>query len=813
MGVVWKARQASLNRTVAVKMILAGKLAGEAEVQRFRREAEAAANLQHPNIVAIHEVGEHDGQHYYSMDYVQGRDLGALVRESGPVPSERAAACLKTLAEAVHFAHQRGTLHRDLKPQNVLMDAAGIPRITDFGLAKFVERDESLTQSGTPMGSPSYMPPEQAAGHHDQVGPHSDVYALGAILYELLTGRPPFRADTAIATMRQVMESDPVAPRKINAAVPPDLETICLKCLEKNPARRYPSAQALAEDLDRFLKHEPVQALRPTPLRKAESWLRRHPWTLMSAALLIVVVLAGMFYWEYERVKFLEYLQLHPGQPPGSSDNRERGFPNWGGLNFLALVINYYTLRLFKNFGRGVHWNKIFFASPALGTERPVSPLLCLLCGVMGVTGTGIAVLYIAKIIRAGVWDNSNDVVGWLLAYASLNFSLLLLSAAVRGYQKFVHGAPTRILTAEQSEWLRQAIFDGELPRAAKLYRRAFPDVLEHEAGDFVARLAAELKEKEPQKFVPPPGFWDLNWRAMKICLTIELCVLAGMWLFLPSFTRAQWGMKLLGAAAGFILGAGTFLPLRFKNLALRITLVSTFLWTTVMVGVFSLRGVMFIFFEGVAFGACVILSGCIRKRRRFLPPRVWVWSLIAIALSMAAIYVPPPGTQREPKDIETMFRGTPVLVTPEDGSYRIVPFEKFREVSPVYAITLATTQTTTAKREFGFPPARFGFFKATTQWTYKLAAVRFNIQAASGDMFLSDAEVAKVKPVVVAELDRRSENHRLGQRLNEALESGVVSESPLLCWQNIIVFAAWCAAVMSLLEFGWLLFTTHEPR
>jgi serine/threonine protein kinase len=273
MGVVWKARQISLNRTVALKMILAGKLASDAEVQRFRREAEAAANLQHPNIVAIHEVHEQDGQHYYSMDYIDGRDLAALVAENGPLPPERAAECVRTIAEAVHFAHQRGTLHRDLKPQNVLMDAAGIPRITDFGLAKFIARDESMTQSGAAMGSPSYMPPEQAAGHLDQIGPHSDVYSLGAILYELLTSRPPFRGETAMATMRQALESDPVAPRKINRSLPPDLETICLKCLEKNPARRYNSARALAEELGRFLKHEPIQAIPVSPIRKAESWL------------------------------------------------------------------------------------------------------------------------------------------------------------------------------------------------------------------------------------------------------------------------------------------------------------------------------------------------------------------------------------------------------------------------------------------------------------------------------------------------------------------------------------------------------------
>ena len=375
MGVVWKARQASLNRTVAVKMILAGKLAGEAEVQRFRREAEAAANLQHPNIVAIHEVGEHDGQHYYSMDYVQGRDLGALVRESGPLPPARAAECLKTIAEAVHFAHQRGTLHRDLKPQNVLMDAAGVPRITDFGLAKFIERDDSLTQTGAAMGSPSYMPPEQAAGHLDQVGPHSDVYSLGAILYELLTGRPPFRAETAVATMRLVMESDPVPPRKLNPAVPPDLETICLKCLEKNPARRYPSAHALAEELGRFLKHEPIQA-RPRERRPQGRELAAPASVDADGCGFVGRMVLGMLYWQYERVKFLEYSQLHRHEPI-----RMEEFHNWGG-SIAGPGIQLLSLSAFQEFPAGRALEPPVVPSLA-GKERPPNPWLCLVCGLI----------------------------------------------------------------------------------------------------------------------------------------------------------------------------------------------------------------------------------------------------------------------------------------------------------------------------------------------------------------------------------------------------------------------------------------------
>jgi eukaryotic-like serine/threonine-protein kinase len=251
MGVVWKARQTSLKRDVALKMIRAGALASSDEVERFLREAEAAANLQHPNIAAIHEVGEHEGQHYFSMDYVQGRDLGAIVKE-GPLAPQVAARYVKIIAEAIQFAHQRGILHRDLKPQNVLIDEADQPRITDFGLAKFLQDDSRLTQSGTVMGSPSYMPPEQAVGRQGDIGPASDVYSLGALLYELLTGRPPFRGATALATLQDVMESEPAAPRRLKADIPLDLETICLKCLEKAPSARYPTARALAEELAVF---------------------------------------------------------------------------------------------------------------------------------------------------------------------------------------------------------------------------------------------------------------------------------------------------------------------------------------------------------------------------------------------------------------------------------------------------------------------------------------------------------------------------------------------------------------------------------
>jgi serine/threonine protein kinase len=247
MGVVYKARQVSLNRIVAVKMILAGQLASAADVQRFRAEAESAARLQHPNIVAIHEIGQHEGQHYFSMDYVQGQNLAEFVGQK-PLPPKQAAKYLKTIAEAIHYAHEHGILHRDLKPSNILIDQSGAPRVTDFGLAKQMKGDSDLTVSGQVLGSPNFMPPEQAAGKRGQVGPHSDVYALGAILFYLLTARPPFAAESMTETLQQVVNSDPPLPRLLNAAVPRDLETICRKCMEKEPAGRNRSPKELADE-------------------------------------------------------------------------------------------------------------------------------------------------------------------------------------------------------------------------------------------------------------------------------------------------------------------------------------------------------------------------------------------------------------------------------------------------------------------------------------------------------------------------------------------------------------------------------------
>jgi tetratricopeptide (TPR) repeat protein len=296
MGVVYRARQVSLNRTVAIKTILGGHLANTGEMKRFRAEAETAAQLRHANIVAIHEVGEHDGQPFFSMDLVQGQNLAQLVGTE-PLPARKAAAYLKTIAEALHYAHVRGVLHRDLKPSNILIDESDQPLITDFGLAKRLEGDPGLTLTGQVLGSPSFIPPEQAAGRKGDIGPATDVYSLGAVLYYLLTARPPFVAETMTQTLRMVAEQEPVSPRLLNASVPRDVETICLKCLEKDSRRRYATAQELADELGRFLGNEPIQARPVGMVLKVHRWCLRNRTLAVTGtatlALLLVVAIGS----------------------------------------------------------------------------------------------------------------------------------------------------------------------------------------------------------------------------------------------------------------------------------------------------------------------------------------------------------------------------------------------------------------------------------------------------------------------------------------------------------------------------------------
>src|SRR3954469_23148855 len=301
-GVVFRARQKSLNRTVALKIISLGQWASKAHLQRFRREAEAAARLEHPGIVPIHEVGERDGSCYFSMKFVEGGQLDEVARRE-PMPIRRAVELITKVARTVHYAHEHGVLHRDIKPGNILLDAKGEPHLTDFGLARLVETESTMTRTLDVLGTPSYMAPEQAAGNNAAVSSVTDVYGLGAVLYQLLTGQPPFAGGTTYETTKLLLDTEPRQPRLLNPKIDRDLSTICLKCLEKDPKRRYPSALALAEDLERWLKHEPISARHTGIAGRSKKWLRRNPTSaLLAASLLALAAAMGWNVWKSELI-------------------------------------------------------------------------------------------------------------------------------------------------------------------------------------------------------------------------------------------------------------------------------------------------------------------------------------------------------------------------------------------------------------------------------------------------------------------------------------------------------------------------------
>ncbi|HWY41378.1 MAG TPA: protein kinase [Chthoniobacterales bacterium] len=299
-GVVYRARQKSLNRTVALKVIGLGQWSSTPHLKRFRHEAEAAARLEHPQIVPIYEIGERDGSCYFSMKFVEGGQLDEIVRREA-MPPRRAAELLVKIARTVQFAHDHGILHRDIKPGNILVDNNGEPHLTDFGLARLIEQESTITNSFDVVGTPSYMAPEQAAGRTKQLTAAADVYSLGAVFYQMLTGQPPFAGGTTYETIRLVIESEPRNPRVRNPKVDVDLGTVCLKCLEKDPKRRYETAEALAQDLERWVRHEPVRARPANVFTRTRKWIQRNPSTGVAVlSLIALVVVIGATMWKRE---------------------------------------------------------------------------------------------------------------------------------------------------------------------------------------------------------------------------------------------------------------------------------------------------------------------------------------------------------------------------------------------------------------------------------------------------------------------------------------------------------------------------------
>src|SRR6059058_2763453 len=321
-GVVYRAHQKSLNRTVALKVIGLGHWATEAHLKRFRREAESAASLEHPCIVPIYEVGERDGSCYFSMKLVEGGQLDEVVKRE-PITIRRAVELIAKVARIVHYAHEHHILHRDIKPGNILLDQKGEPHLTDFGLARLVETESTVTRTMEVLGTPSYMAPEQAVGNNARISSATDVYGVGAVLYQLLTGQPPFAGGTTYETIKLLLDTEPRQPRLLNPKLDRDLSTICLKCLEKDPQRRYSSALALAEDLERWLKHEPIQARRTGVLTRGKKWVRRNPTSALLAASLVALAAAACWIvWKSELVRrpmpagiaVLPFLDLSPAK-------------------------------------------------------------------------------------------------------------------------------------------------------------------------------------------------------------------------------------------------------------------------------------------------------------------------------------------------------------------------------------------------------------------------------------------------------------------------------------------------------------------
>lgn len=409
MGVVFRARQVSLNRPVAVKMILSGELASSDDVARFRTEAEAAANLDHPAIVPIYEIGEREGQHYFSMKFIDGESLSQLLQKASGKSLTRdelqeRVGLVIAVARGIHYAHQRGIIHRDLKPANILIDSAGQPHITDFGLARRTTEGSDLTRTGAIVGTPSYMAPEQALGSGKNATTAVDIYGLGAILYASLTGRPPFEGQNPLETILQVQKEPPVPPSRLNSSVDHELEVICLKCLEKDPEARYRSAGELADDLARWVRGEPIQAMPPNAARLFWRWFSTN--FKAAACVLVIGVITGLLICmpaiHSQADNLGGYALIYRGSFPAEEApwilKALEGFPRWLGIALLPLMlVSYFSMGWF--------------------TDRLVKPqdlAGAMLCGLGVGTAAAISAFLFCigwvTIIQVAVWPSQPDL-------------------------------------------------------------------------------------------------------------------------------------------------------------------------------------------------------------------------------------------------------------------------------------------------------------------------------------------------------------------------------------------------------------------